>query len=120
MKTSQQLLIVSDLREAFDELSLTRTGADIGKMAMAIGGARHAIASALETLGDPRPMRELNASLKAWHESLSNSTAPIDPAAVMESANAADPLSGARGMPPPSVCTDGGASDLAFEIGYDG
>lgn len=89
--------IAEQLREAFDDLSLNRTGADIGKMALAIGGARHAIAVALEALGDTEPMRELMAALTAWNNSLSNSTAPIGPSAVKESANTADPLGGARG-----------------------
>lgn len=85
---------IAQLREAFDELAAKRTGCDIGRMAEAIGGARFVIASTLEKLGDPEPMREILANIKSWNESLSNSAAPIESCAAKESARTAEPSSG--------------------------
>lgn len=91
---SKRAEIVERLSEAFNELS--NCGGDAKKMAEAIGGARYLVAAALSKLGSPEAMRAIDAGLKAFHESLSNSAATL-PNAAKESVPAADPLGGGNG-----------------------
>lgn len=82
---SRHVEIVEHLAEAFRELS--NAGNDTLKMAEAIGGARALVAIALRKLGEPGPMQTLDAELKSFHESLSNSAGTL-PTPAKESATA--------------------------------